>query len=423
MISYTYKNPLFGYQQKIWNGFMLDPTIRKAVINASRQVGKTTLGKRMSVHWVINDPGCHIGWIAPESKNFLHVFNWMAKSLSDIIIRVDSKKNYIEFKNGSMISFFSIENHEAIRGQAFTYRIADEFSFGRFGQQEAIASYDPTIIAKGKKEIIFSTPKAKNHHYRAYMAALDDPRAFTFECKTEENPLVDKTWLAEKKRQLPPTIYQQEYEGKFIDSGGSVFTHFDKVCTINHYSLPDRREIHYVGIDWGSRNDQSVLTILNSKNEVVEIVSSYLQDYPSIINHFIKTLEKYKIGLGYAETNGVGQAGYDYLRQAYPMIEGFTMSNRSKQDLVQLLRSKIEHKLVSLPTEELSPELYRELGNYQVSVTESGLYKYSHAPGAHDDYIDSLMFAVKAAHTTQPLEINTRHHEYDLEDALWGDLD
>lgn len=384
-------------QQHIWDTFVnKDVTdVTRCVVNTGRQVGKTTLAKLSALQWMIDYPGCEVGWLTPENKHFLKVIEWFKMLPKQFIKKVDSIKNVVYMANGSVIYFYSVDNYEAIRGQTFEFRIMDEFAFGRFSQPEAIAAYDPTFVAKGIKDLILSTPLGKNQHYAAFQNAEKRDDEMVYQMKTEDNPMIDKKYLRKRKLELTDSQYKQEYEGVFNEGGGEVFTGIDQVCVLDDYTINEANHRYGFGVDWASKNDSSVLTIIDlDDGKVVSIKNSYADNYNVIVNEFAAVLSNYNIETGYAELNGVGQPAYDMLRSVVPQTIGFTMSQSSKQELVSLTRTKIQNKEVLLPSRELCPQLYNELSDYQQRVSANGAYSYSHPKGKHDDYVDSFMLAV-----------------------------
>jgi hypothetical protein len=95
----------------------------------------------------------------------------------------------------------------------------------------------------------------------------------------------------------------------------------------------------------------------------------------------------------YAESNGIGITMVPDIKQNYHSIKPFLTTNTSKNELVQELRKQISICGISIPTRELCPDMYKELGNYTFTLTKSGLISYHHPPGGHDDYVDSLAIA------------------------------
>ena len=247
MIEIQFENKLHQGQQDIWDGFVLDDSIYGCVLNKGRQVGGTTLAKRAALHWAINQPECEIGWLAPEKKNFIKIFNWFKSMDKDIVKSTDGQNNFIYFSNGSVLSFFVVSNYDGIRGSTFDFRIIDEYAFGKFGVEDAIEAYDATMLVKGKKDLIISTPKGKNHHFQTFQEALLLDDWFTYEMKSKDNPMVKKSWLEKKRKELPEHIYLQEYEGKFVDDGGEVFSNFKEACCVTNFK-EDYAEPCFMGV-------------------------------------------------------------------------------------------------------------------------------------------------------------------------------
>ena len=61
--------------------------------------------------------------------------------------------------------------------------------------------------------------------------------------------------------------------------------------------------------------------------------------------------------------------------------------------MVQKLIRDIEDLNIELPTMDLCPELHSEFTTYSYKMSPNGKLTFSHLPGSHDDYIDSLMLA------------------------------
>ena len=395
-ITIEYADSLHTGQKRIWS-YLMNSNKYGVHANTGRQVGKTTLGKRAAIQWAMDDPGCSIGWLAPETRHFSNPFDFIKQTLAQVIQKAEHRQ-YIRFKNGSVIYFYSMENYEAIRGQTFDYIIMDEYAFGRFGQQECISAYAPTMVAKGKKQLILSTPNGKNHHYHSFKQHQKSDDWFTYEMKTEDNPMVDKAWLLERKTEMPVELYKQEYEGKFLETGGEVFSGIDVVSTIAKYTGPIPGRQYVFGIDWGAKSDKSVLTVMDYESyEVAGITVSRHTSYVDQIDEFVKIIKTYHMIGGYAETNGVGQATFDYLKKQVRFTLPWIMSQSSKKDIVTGLIHHINTDSISLPSRELEPELYFQLSDYQARVSGNGQHSYSHPPGGHDDLVDSLMMAVKCA--------------------------
>lgn len=385
-------------QKYVWDSFVrLDSPLVRCVINTGRQVGKTTLGKLAVLYWALESKKCEIGYLTPENKHFLKVLEWFKHMPKDIVKRVDSIRNVVYFNNGSTLYFYSVDNYEAIRGQTFHFRIMDEFAFGRFGQQEAIAAYDPTFGVNGIKDLILSTPKGKNQHYKAFQRAQGQPDEMSYYLTTEQAGIYPQDKIEKSRQELPAEMFQQEYEGRFISSGGEVFSNIDANAIVSDWEHPNPMMRYVAGIDWASKSDKSVLHIINiDTGETSSITTIYGTNYPTIIKEFVEDLELWNVVGLYAETNGVGQATFDYLVQAFPKADPFNMSQSSKEELVTLTRSYLQQGDIKIPTQALYPDLFNQLSDYTMRISDNGRFSYSHPKGGKDDEVDAFMMACKA---------------------------
>ena len=80
-------------------------------------------------------------------------------------------------------------------------------------------------------------------------------------------------------------------------------------------------------------------------------------------------------------------------KSKYP-ITGFTTTNSSKQDLVNMLQLCLDNKDIKLKDDK---ELLKELQAYQATVnTNTKKVSYNAANGFNDDLVMALMLSLKA---------------------------
>ena len=378
--------------------FLEDASILEASVNSGRRWGKTIFGQHSAVEWLFGDLGCEVGWLAPETNNFIKTFRWFRSKFAGIIVATGTQPNYyIEFKGGSKLMFFGMKNYDAVRGQGFDYAILDEYAHGLFNDPDCIDAYQATLVAC-KKILKISTPKGKNCHYNDFQRALESDSKIAYEAVSLDNPFIPAEFIEEKRMELPDSRFQQEWEGKFIESGGEVFSGIDRNCVVNNWEEPNPLMNYVFAIDWASKSDRSVLHIINvTTMETAFITSKHSTDYPTIINEFTQELNRWNILGGYAETNGVGQASFDYLVKEFPKVYPFTMSQSSKEEIVTLTRSFLQQGDIKIPSRSLRPELFNQLSDYECRVSDNGRFSYSHPKGGHDDEVDAFMMAMKAA--------------------------
>jgi ABC-type multidrug transport system ATPase subunit len=84
---------------------------------------------------------------------------------------------------------------------------------------------------------------------------------------------------------------------------------------------------------------------------------------------------------------------FDLVQPKQRKIKAFTTTQDSKTEIVRKLIHDIETMTIELPTIDLCPDLHREFSTYTYKMSTTGRLTFSHMPGSHDDYIDSLMLA------------------------------
>jgi len=77
----------------------------------------------------------------------------------------------------------------------------------------------------------------------------------------------------------------------------------------------------------------------------------------------------------------------------FKRVKEFNTTQDSKTEMVRKLIADIESLTVELPTIDLCPELHTEFSTYTYKLSPTGKLSFSHIPGGHDDYVDSLMLA------------------------------
>jgi len=356
------------------------------VVNSPRGSGKTLLGINIMLYWLLQKPNRKGGWIAPVYGQSKSVMDQIVTAAGETINASNRMEGTISFINGSTLKFLSSDSPDNIRGFRFTHLILDEAAFVK---ETAIStSILPTLNPSGKKCLMISTPRGKNHFFRWY----NKPEVVSMSFPLTECPYINQDLVEEAKKSLPADIFRQEFLAEFVDSGNDVFTNIDKVSTVNLFSNQVPVEV-YVGIDTGLTSDMSVITLIDSLGRVRWMEGINNRTIQEIAGKFMDLMSSFKVIGGYIEANGVGKAMADLIIPKFPKVREFFMTQDRKQDLVRKLIRDIETLTIELPTQELVPELHSEMSTYSYKLSPSGKLSFSHLPGTHDDYVDSLMLS------------------------------
>ncbi len=373
----TLYNPHLN-QKTIHDSINFDP-YKYYVLNIGRQWGKTMLAMNQVYYWAINNPGSKIGWVSPVYKQSEKVFDEMARAFQPDFIKVNAQKLTIEV-NGSTIQFFSAERYHNIRGFTFDYLVCDEFAF--MAEQAWTEVLRATVLIKGKKVLLISTPKGKNHFYTLFNLDGINEQYKSFKMSSYDG-LAEKEEIDGARYTLPEHIFRQEYLAEFVDNGSGVFSNVPILDT-NHGSK------FYAGIDLGRADDYTVLTILNEKGNMVYCERWRHNTWQNIINAMLPILSRFKPRV-LIEVNSIGDVIFEQLGKVYASVYPFVTTSKSKQDIVEGLQVAIQNKeFTLLDLEWLKKEF--DLFTYEYSPKTRSI-KYSAPTGFHDDGVMSCCLA------------------------------
>lgn len=360
------------------------------ILNIGRQFGKTLLASNQLLYWALNNKGIRCAWVSPTYKQCKKVFDEVYKAFAkrpEIYKTVNRSELLLEYASGSTIQFFSAERYDNIRGFTFEYLVCDEFAF--MSEQSWTEVLRATVLVKGKKVLLISTPKGRNHFYKLYQLDGYNPQYKSFTMTSYDNPMINPTEIDDARATLPDHVFRQEYLAEFIDGGAGMF----KDVQIN--PEPELTGRYYAGIDIGRADDYTVLTILNNKAEMVYCNRWRHMDWSEIVREVSKELTKYNPDT-LVEVNSVGDAVCEMIMDANKTVyvDSFVTTSKSKKDIVEnLIVANQDKTLKVLDVDWLLKEM--EVFSYEYNPKTRSV-KYSAPFGFHDDGVMSLAIAYES---------------------------
>lgn len=368
-------------QDRIHKAINFEP-YKYYVLDIGRQWGKTMLAMNQVYYWAINNPNSEIGWVSPVYKQSEKVFDEMARAFDSNLIKTNASKLTIEVC-GSTIQFFSSERYDNIRGFTFDYLVCDEFAF--MAEQAWTEVLRATVLVKGKKVLLISTPKGKNHFYNLFNLDGVNPQYKSFKM-TSYDGLADHDEIDGARLTLPEHIFRQEYLAEFVDNGSGVFSN----VVINQE--PPKTGRYYGGIDLGRADDYTVLTILNDKGQMVYCERWRHNTWQNIINAMLPVLNQYQCH-AYIELNSIGDVIHEQLKGLYSKVYPFVTTSKSKQEIVEGLQVAVQNKEFSmLDIDWLKKEF--DLFTYEYNHKSRSI-RYAAPQGFHDDGVMSACIAYR----------------------------
>ena len=365
------------------------------VIVCGRQSGKSTTLLGLLLYYAINKPKSVILYVAPVYSQISKIQTQIVDALgeSGIIISANKASYEIKLVNGSIIYFRSGERADNIRGLAVDYLLVDESQDIKTSDfQKSIL---PTITARGKKCILGGTPKKKNFFYEYYQMgkSADFPNHTSYNFPSWESPYVSDEFIEEQRKSLPENIFKQEFEAVFLDDDGQVFKGLGNVLINDAWPQRTSGLNVYAGLDIGTREDYSVLTIIDEMGRVLFVWRDRHIEYSRIVEKVVQICKQYNVRELVVESNGPGDVMYETIRKQFSRAEPLFQTNDTKSNIIRRLMTDIEDIAIELPSVKLFPPLADEMEIFEYEVLPSGKIRYGHPSGFHDDTVLSLAMA------------------------------
>lgn len=383
----------------------LETDIKYCIVSIGRQFGKSTLGENQAIRWGLENKSWTIGWISPIYKQAKKVFKDIEKALAGcgFVKNINKGDLIIEFDSGSTIQFYSADAYDSIRGETFDALICDEFAF--FKPEAWNEVLKATVLVRGKKVLILSTPRGKNQFYQLYNLAEHNKNYVSFRGTSYDNPFIDPEEIKEAERNLPEHVFKQEYLAEFLDNGSSVFRNINECIT----QQPSNTKAGtsgitsgnlFFGVDLGRSDDYTVLTICDKDNNEVYCDRWRHMEWSTIINNIVTQLNKFKPS-GYVESNGAQDAIFEQIRNKVNYnknsIQPFVTTSKNKQSIIEDLIVQFEQKDIGILGLDFQiNEL--EVFTYEYNLKTRQI-KYSAPTGLHDDYVMSRAICNNAIKT------------------------
>jgi hypothetical protein len=359
------------------------------IASIGRQWGKSMLGMNLSLYWMINHGPCKVLWVSPvySQASKVHKELYAAIASSGIVQNNNFSNNEITLKNGSVIIFRSAERYDNIRGLTMDYGIIDEAAFMKDDAwSEAIR---PVFAVRGKKVLFISTPKGKNWFNTLFQLgnSEDHPNYKSYTGSSYETPFISEEEIQDAKATLPENVFRQEYEAKFIDSGGEVFSNL----TANlFHQWPTPQGKVYCGIDLGKQEDYTVATFMDQNGQVIDIYRNNKVEWSQMVREILDKVRKYRATV-MIEVNSIGDVIYEQIKKQWQDTHPFVTSSKSKNEIIEGLILDMNEDTIRIPDSNLFPSLLSELEvfTYEYNPKTRNI-RYGHPSGLHDDTVMSL---------------------------------
>lgn len=376
------------HSQKIIHSSINNGTEKYYLLNIGRQFGKTLLASNQLMYWALNQKNIKCAWVSPVYKQSKKVFEEVYKAFRkrpEIYRNVNKSELILEYITGSTIQFFSAERYDNIRGFTFDYLICDEFAF--MDSEAWTEVLRATVLVKGKKVLLISTPKGKNHFWQLHQLDGVNPQYKSFTMTSYDNPLIDPKEIDDARITLPDHVFRQEYLAEFIDGGAGLFQ-----GQVIREPLEEGIRF-FAGVDVGRNDDYTVLCIFNQAREMVYIERWRHDTWANISKKVADKINEYN-AVTLVEVNSIGDAIMEQIQthcRTPTNVQPFVTTSKSKQDIIEKLAVSNQNKEVTFkPCDWLEKEF--SVFTYEYNP-KSRSVKYGAPSGFHDDGVMATAIA------------------------------
>lgn len=369
------------------DGSKLRPA-RIACIEGSTKCGKTAGMLVWQIDRLCRDTarGEH-WWVAPVYGQARMAYRRATRMLRSVPgLRKHDSDLWIEMPNGARWSFKSAEKPDNIFGEDTRSAVIDEASRVREESWHAVRS--TTTKTRGPIRCIGNVKGRGNWFYKlCRRAQAEQSEEIAYYKLTAYDAVaagvLDAEEIESAKRDLPEAVFRELYLAEPADDAGNPFG-YDQIARIVGPMSTGRPWVW--GVDVAKQHDWTVCIALDRDGRVCRFHEWQHEPWDVTAERIADITEGVP---GLIDSTGVGEACVDML-PASSLLERFTFTSSSKQELMGQLRSAISRQIVSIPNGKIRDELE----SFEYAYTRNSV-RYEAAAGHHDDAVMALALAIR----------------------------
>ena len=206
-----------------WQARVLGGAHQQAILNCSRQSGKSTIAAILGLHETLFKPGSLTLLVSPTLRQSSELFRKVVELRDSLPWTVplleDNRLSMRVARGGRIVSLPGSER--TIRGHsAVTLLVEDEAS-----RVEDVLHYSvmPMLAVTQGRLLLMSTPWTK---HGVFYDIWHNAEGWHRERVTVHDvPRISPEWVADQRRNMPDMWFRCEFLCEFLDSADSVFAH------------------------------------------------------------------------------------------------------------------------------------------------------------------------------------------------------
>ena len=378
-----------------------------------RQVGKTFAAERDATLKGMNGEKANgtvgktkIFWISPTAdqaskslESIISMFDGREDLFKQIFKKVNRKYPELTFQNGSFIKFRSAEQGDSLRGGTMDFIYIDEAAFVDKGFIESVLN--PMLMRTQGRFIWTSTFNGRNWFWDMYEEGRKEENQGRVKSLLRtfwdlNDPQVEDYVINKMKPSMSASRFNQEYLCIPV-SADAVFSNIS-LQALKEISIDETKE-HFMGIDVGLVNDDTVMSIQDQDGNFVDIErfnyraeNMTHEDYKARVWRFVEKHANYTVA-GHFEINGK-ELLFDQLcdnQEFRRIFDPFVVSFSTKPKMIEAMIIGFEKKEITYP-EDVETE--RQLFDFRGKQNANGVWQFGNeSKDGHDDIVMSMAHA------------------------------
>jgi phage terminase large subunit-like protein len=362
---------------------------RFRIVMCGRRWGKSACGIREVCDVAL--AGQPAAWFAPSYKIALEAWRELVDRLAPVTSRMSEQDKRLELVTGGIIEVWTLDTPDPARGRKYKLAVIDEAGIVRDLLEVWQAAIRPTLVDLGGRALILGTPKGRRHGFVTLFnrGLTDDPDWQSFRASTLENPYIPAEEVEIARRELPPEVFAQEFEGVPTDDGANPFglDAIRRAVQSDDRLVPTEPVVY--GVDLARSLDYTVVVGLDAYRRIVTLDRWQAP--------WAVTKQKVRDMVGQipivADATGVGDAIVADLQVMGVNVTPHVFTQPSKLRLMQRLVAAFQGDELRISDTSSAKWLVAELETFEFTYTATGV-KYEAPPGEHDDGVMALALAL-----------------------------
>ena len=350
------------------------------LLNWHRRARKTSLILNMLIKEACRNPKKVYGYIAPTYTQGKSIA-WRTPEMLDaflpteMIERKNESELFVEFKNKAILMIKGADQPDSLRGLDFEGVGIDEWALAKPMIWEEIIR--PVITQDPKRWAAFAfTPKGKNHAYDYWVNSTNWDGWYRSHLPVSVSKLLPEDELIKARKEMPESMYQQEFECSFLASDENVLITIEDMEALKGNQVYFEDQIKVIACDPSEGGDECVIYYMENYEIKSELIIHY-KDTMKIAGEIAVMARKNSTEHIAVDSIGIGKGIVDRLRElgfkvrpinsAASAIEKDRFYN-VRAEMWWRLSTLIKNRSILYPLDE---ELRRQLSSVRYEVVDS----------------------------------------------------